>query len=381
MASVIQRFPDDGLLADGFRWEPAGPFLARDPPLQHLLSMMSAACLLELELCSPWFDATAPRLAATPQDPEDRVQPAPVAAGPPRLLLLLAPPRSGSHHLSRLLWLHGYGRPAEYLNPHLRQALARFTPGWPQPQRDGRGLARWLARRFRPQQRPWGWWSQLVAERSTLSCRSGQPFFAIKLQRGQMGTHPRELCRTLQPLAQRGLWRTFVECPPLLIALFRSDWRRAVLSHHLALCTGAFDEGRIVSFQHRPLSALGDPAALADDLAAYRQHLAWLLACADRAGFPVWVVEHEALVRKQQAMLAELFQFIEGHPAAEGSASAPPLALPIARERTTWALQKQAWLDHLQERFVAAGLEGSQDALMAQDLVNHLRSRLPPSSR
>ena len=57
------------------------------------------------------------------------------------------------------------------------------------------------------------------------------------------------------------------------------------------------------------------------------------------------------------------------------------VALPIARERTTWALQKQAWLDHLQERFVAAGLEGSQDALMAQDLVNHLRSRLPPSSR
>lgn len=343
---------------------------------------MPAPCLLELELCSPWFDASAPRLAATlQQTPEAWVQAAPPEAGPPRLLLLLAPPRSGSYHLSRLLWLHGYGRPAEYLNPHLRQALARFTPGWPQPQRDGRGLVRWLGRRFMPQQRPWGWWSQLVAERSTLSCRSGQPFFAIKLHHSQMGTDPRQLRRTLEPLAQRGLWRPFAECPPLLIALFRSDWRRAVLSLHLALCTGAFDEGRIVSFQHRPIAALGDPAALADDLAAYRQHLAWLLACAERAGFPVWVIEHESLVQQQQAVLAELFQFIEGHRAAEEAAAAPPLALPIARERTAWAAQKQAWLDHLQKRFVAAGLEGSRDALVAQELVERLQSRLGSSSR
>ena len=65
--------------------------------------------LHELEMLSPWFDASAPAL--TPA-----VDPA-TSQGKRRLLLLLSAPRSGSYHLCRLLWHLGYGKPAEYFNP------------------------------------------------------------------------------------------------------------------------------------------------------------------------------------------------------------------------------------------------------------------------
>ncbi|MCS5692033.1 hypothetical protein NZK33_08565 [Cyanobium sp. FGCU-6] len=344
--------------------------------------MADIPCLLELELCSPWFDASAPRLGAKATAEELPVHAACPDAGPPHLLLLLAPPRSGSHHLSRLLWLHGYGRPLEYLNPHLRQPLARFSPDWPHLPRGIQGLARGLRRRLAPERRPWGWWQRLVAERSTLSRHSGHPFFAIKLQRGQAGSDAAALRRSFEPLAQRGLWPSFDQTPPAVIALFRRDWQRAVVSHHLSLCTGAFDQGRIVSFQQRPITCLGNPEALAEDLAAYRLQLEWLLACVEQSGCPARVIAHESLVRDQETVLAALIHAIDPQaPGEEDLRRHGSLSLRIARETSSWVARREAWLDHLQACFVTAGLDHHPDALEAQVLVERLQERALLSSR
>jgi LPS sulfotransferase NodH len=344
--------------------------------------MADIPCLPELELCSPWFDASAPRLGTQATAEELPVPAASANTGPPQLLLLLAPPRSGSHHLSRLLWLHGYGRPLEYLNPHLRQPLARFSPGWPHLPRGIQGISRGLRRRLAPERRPWAWWQRLVAERSTLSRHSGHPFFAIKLQRGQAGTDATALHRTFAPLAQRGLWPSFDSTPPAVIGLFRRDWQRAVVSHHLSLCTGAFDQGRIVSFQHRPITCLGHPEALAEDLAAYRLQLEWLLACVEQSGFPALVIAHEALVRDQETVLAALIRAIDPQaPCEEVLRRHRSLSLRIARERSAWVGERETWLNHLQQEFLAAGLDRHPDAREAQALVERLEERARLSSR
>lgn len=339
-------------------------------------------CLLEWELCSPWFDASAPRLPGTELPAEEGGEPVTAGDGPPRLVLLLAPPRCGSYHLSRLMWLHGYGKPVEYLNPHLRQVLARFAPPWPSRDPALVRLTKALMQRLGWPQPSTTWWQTLVKERSTLSRRSGQPFFAIKLQRGQAGTDAAALRRTFEPLAQRGLWPRYDRTPPVVIALFRRDWQRAVVSHHLSLCTGAFDQGRIVSFQHRPITCLGNPQALAEDLAAYRLQLEWLLVCVEQSGFPARVIAHESLVRDQETELAALIRAIDPQaPGEEELRRHGSLSPRIARERSVWVSRREAWLDHLQQVFLEAGLDQDPQAWEAQLLVERLQERTLLSSR
>jgi hypothetical protein len=280
------------------------------------------------------------------------------------------------------MWLHGYGKPVEYLNPHLRQPLARFSRGWPHQLRGIQGLARGLRRRLSPERRPWSWWQRLVAERSTLSRHSGDPFFAIKLQRGQAGSDAAALRRTFEPLAQRGLWPSFDRTPPAVIGLFRCDWQRAIVSHHLSLCTGAFDQGRIVSFQHRPITGLGNPQALAEDLAAYRLQLEWLLACVEQSGFPSRVMAHESLVNDQETELAALIRAIDPQaPGEDDLRRHGSLALLVARERSSWVARREAWLDHLQQVFLEAGLDQHPHALEVQLLVERLQERTLLSNR
>jgi hypothetical protein len=222
-------------------------------------------------------------------------------------------------------------------------------------------------------QRSHRWWQKLVAERSTLSRRSGRPFFALKLQRGHAGDHPRALRATIEPLSRQGLWLDSHQQKPALIALFRSNWRGAVLSHHLALSCGAFDQGRIVTFQHRPIAMLGDPLALQQDLTAHRLQLEWLLACSQQNDLAVRVVEHESLVSDQVTTLNALVELFDGpgpHPAA---LNAPPLDLRIARESSSWVVRRQAWMTHLHKCFDAADLHRHPEALHCQDLVNRLK--------
>jgi hypothetical protein len=136
-----------------------------------------------------------------------------------------------------------------------------------------------------------------------------------------------------------------------------------------------------VSFQHRPITCLGTPESLAEDLAAYRLQLDWLLACVELTGFPARVIEHEALVRDQETVLASLIRSIDAQaPSEDDLRRNGRLALRIARDRSAWVARREAWLDHLQARFLAAGLDRHPDALAAQALVERLQERTLPRS-
>jgi LPS sulfotransferase NodH len=323
--------------------------------------------LHELEMLSPWFDASAPAL--TPA-----VDPA-TSQGKRRLLLLLSAPRSGSYHLCRLLWHLGYGKPAEYFNPHLRAGWYRYHPL-------GSGLLPKLRRRLRREIQPHRldapWLMRLVMERSARSLLSGQLFFSAKLQPQQLGPLPAALATSFAPLARHGLWAPFEQVPPALVLLFRRDWLGAMVSHHLALCSGSFDQGRLFSFQLRPITALGSREALLSDLASYRALLEALLANRRRCIYPIHVLAFEDLIQDQPRTLAGLIQTLEPYELVQPLESHPALAVQIQRASDPWAPQQTAWKRHLRKCFQAEGLHQHPDATACAQAVaalNDLISR------
>ena len=324
--------------------------------------------LHELEMLSPWFDASAPALppAVDPVTPQ----------GKRRLLLLLTAPRSGSYHLCRLLWHLGYGKPAEYFNPNLRAGWHRYQPL-------GSGLLPKLRRRLRREIQPHrldpAWLMQLVIERSAHSLLTGQLFFAAKLQPQQLGPLPAALTASFAPLARHGLWPPFEQVPPALVLLFRRDWLGAIVSQHLALCSGSFDQGRLFSCQLRSITALGNREALLSDIASYRTLLEALLDNRRRCIYPIHVLAFEDLLQDQSQRLANLIQAIEFNgPLAAPLEDHPTLAVQIQRAEDPWAPQHAALKRHLREYVQAEGLQHHPDSVacaQATAALNDLISR------
>ncbi len=263
--------------------------------------------LRELELLSPWFDASSPTQADQP-----------ALQGPRRWLLLLAPPRSGSFHLCRLLWQLGYGRPTEYLNPNplYRASLSRF----------GRVGSR-------------AWIRTLVAERSAASVFSGAAFFSLKLQAHQeRGCLARVLRRRFPPpRADLNLGQD----PPLVLLLRRRDRTAAVASLHFSRCTGAFDLGLVTTHQGLPIQQLLDPAAIAGSIAEYHDQLSWLEQ-ASRQLPPCHCLDLEDLVADQPGSLQQLVQALE--PQIVVAADDPRLAMRLRRDSSPFTAQRQQWL-------------------------------------
>lgn len=288
-----------------------------------LMSPPELEPLRELELLSPWFDASSPTQAEA----------APIE-GLRRWLLLLAPPRSGSFHLCRLLWQLGYGRPTEYFNPNplYRSCLSRFG---------------------RPRSR--GWLRTLVAERSARSVFSGCPFFSLKLQAMQeRGSLQQQLRRRFAaPLEALGLQPG----PPLICLLQRRDRAAAIASLHFSRCTGAFDLGLITTHQGLPIDRLLDPAAIATTIAEYDAHLAWLeQACQQHP--PLLRLDFEDLLADQPACLHRLVSALE--PEAAPDPGDPRLAVRIRRDVSPFVSERRRWLERITA--VACRLDRSASA-------------------
>lgn len=280
----------------------AGPLPLMSPPeLQPLR---------ELELLSPWFDASSPTQADQPP-----------IEGLRRWLLLLAPPRSGSFHLCRLLWQLGYGRPTEYLNPNplYRTSLSRFG---------------------RPGSR--SWLRSLVAERSACSVFSGDAFFALKLQAQQARGSLRQVLRRRFPEPRQALGLQPV--PPAVVLLRRRDRVAAIASLHFSRCTGAFDLGLITTHQGLPIAQLLDPPAVASTIAEYDAHLAWLeQACLQCP--PLLQLDFEDLLSDQPACLQRLVAALE--PAVVPAADDPRLAVRIRRDPSPFVPERRRWLERI----------------------------------
>ncbi|MCP9917483.1 Stf0 sulfotransferase family protein [Cyanobium sp. ATX 6F1] len=266
--------------------------------------------LRELELLSPWFDASSPTQATVAAIEE-----------PKRLLVVVAPPRSGSFHLCRLLWPLGYGRPTEYLNPNplYRSILGRFGQV---------GSRAWL--------------QTLVKERSARSSFTGTPFFALKLQAQQgRGSLKQVLRRHFpSPLEALGLRPE----PALVVRLRRRDQVAAMASLHFSRCTGAFDLGLVTTHQGLPIGQLLERSAIAQTMAEYQAHLSWLEQ-GTREIAPVHSLDLEDLVSDQAGTLLALVQALE--PEASPSHQHPHLGVRLRREASAYVAERRDWIERI----------------------------------
>jgi len=287
-------------------------------------------------MLSPWFDRSSDQVFYCDICTDSR----------PQALLILAPPRSGSFHLARLLWQLGYGKPTEYFNRNslYRTLLSRWgrRPRWQRLLLRWRGDAVWVQK---------SWLKRLVEERSTRSSLSTTAFFSSKLQPFQL---PGSFAQAW-PRLQRYLKEAGCTAPDnkSLLLLLRRDWRAAVASYHLSRCSGAYDLSIVPTFQHRPLTDLLKPEALIETAALYRQHLQWLLE-ATIVAQPL-VIHHEDLVANQVDILWRLLQHCDpglsnlSGPDQLHEAKRSALAVSIARDSSPWVEQRSAWLERIHQ--------------------------------
>ena len=337
--------------------------------LNPVNSPLEIPALHELEMVSPWFDASAPRTpTATPR-------PQPAEPETRQLLVVLSIPRCGSYHLCRLLWQLGYGKPAEYFNPSLQPLLARFHPE--AKHRYQRVLYR-TKQRLQPHHPTPQWLEGLVQERTSTSTITGQPWFAAKLQPDQLGSLPQALNRVFEPLARKGYWKPFHIKPPALVMLYRRDWTAMVLSHHLARCSGSFDQRRIFTHQHRSITQLGAEQALLEDLSCAKRHLEALTHTLETSLYPIHLTDFESLLSQQTHMLATLISRIDPYsPPPADLGNSPKLQFKIARTPDPWASDLATWQQHLHSRFQELNLHKHPDSLACQALITQLDSYLP----
>jgi len=351
--------------------------------------MRDVRLLYEREMISPWFDVanqffspSSPQVPLTPQ------------RGRRELLVVLSPPRSGSYHFCRLLWELGYGMPTEYFNPILFQSLRRFSsptdsigcllrqPGlWLRRHYPGRPDGRSIC--LAPSLPDRKWLQNLIQERSASSKLTGRRFFSVKLQAHQLGRVSTALRRVFAPMQAQGLWQPFSLHPPKILLLFRHNLARSVASFHFSLCSGSFDQGRIFSYQHRPLQMLGDQRALLTDLAAYRVHLEWLVDALTHCPFPIHGLAFEDLISHQDEQLDALLRVIDPvEECPERTNRAEILNFRIAREESQeamgWNQERQQWLAHLEDRIDQLHLLQSREGLRAQELIQILKTGCHP---
>jgi len=286
--------------------------------------------LRELEMLSPWFDASS----LGPSDQASKGRP---PVGPAFFVVVLAPPRVGSFHLCRLLWGLGYGQPTEYFNPHpiYRSALGRW----------GR----------------WGrdpWLQTLARERSATSLFSGRPFFATKLQPFQRpGSYLKILERLQRPLLRAGL---ITPDPPFVVRLQRRNWQAATASLHFSRCTGSYDLGLETTHQGLAFDQLLDPEALTQTCAEMDRHRAWLeQAC--QALPPQLELSYEQLISDQSGQLGRLVAALEPDIDLASPDVQAALRRPIRREHPPWSEERRLWLQRL-EATIRAGQHSSEPA-------------------
>lgn len=287
-------------------------------------------------MLSPWFDRTSNQTFVTEGFADSRPQP----------LLILAPPRSGSFHLARLLWQLGYGRPTEYFNRNslYRTLLSRWgtRPRWQRWLLRWRGDAVWVQR---------CWLKRLVEERWCRSSLSTTAFFSSKLQPFQL---PGSFAQ-VWPRLQRCLHAAGCAAPDnrSLVLLLRRDWQAAVASYHLSRCSGAYDLGIMPTLQHRPIADLLNPEALIETAALYRHHLQWLVE-ATTVAQPL-VIHHEDLVANQIDILWRVLRHCDpalsrvSGPDQLQEAKRHALAVSIARDNSPWVEQRSAWLERIHQ--------------------------------
>jgi len=273
----------------------------------ELLPIRTVYPLGELEMISPWFDN---------RNSTDG-RPGPVSRLP-RLLLIVAPPRSGSYLLCRQLWELGYGRPFEYCNPNplFRSALARFG------------------------KRPW---QQLIRARSASPTFDSQTFFSCKLQPYQLrGSLDRQIRQVWTPLARSGwLENNQGRLKLELVFLRRLDVLRSASSWHFSLCTGAFDQGLTYTFQRWPMGALLDPEYLNKSLVEYREHLRWLRQA--QAAFPLaHRLTHEELLADSAGQLGGLVKQLS--PAVDAGTLDEALRFRIEADPSPFRAERQGLL-------------------------------------
>ena len=352
--------------------------------------MRHVRLLLEQEMSSPWFDVSnqfwPPGTSPFCQRPP--------SWGERSFLLILSPPRSGSYQLCRLLWELGLGMPAEYFNPIISKSLYRFS----KPSNSAgrflhhplfylrRHFPRWPVGRSIDQAPGFpdrNWLQNLILERSARSKISGRRFFSIKLQAHQLGRVSTALQRVFAPMSSGGFWQPFSIDPPKIILMFRRNLARSVASFHLSLCSGSFDEGRIFSYQHRPLRTLGDQQSLLTDLAAYRVHLEWLVDALAHSPFPIHGLAFEDLISHQHEILDTLIRVVDPLDGCQQSRKQlDPLDFRIAQdcsyEAITWRQERQQWLTHLEDRIHQLHLLQHREGLRAQELIHILKTGCRP---
>lgn len=336
--------------------------------------------LLEAEMLSPWFDASAARMEAV----------SPLQRGGSgqtercRLLLILSPPRSGSYLLCRLLWHLGYGKPTEYFNTLHSRAWQRFHAGRRSPLHRARRSLRSMLEGILPARllrRSGGipdpdWLTQLVRERSQRSRLSGTCVFAAKIQAHQVGRFAESLRRDFAPMAGRGLWLPFDRQAPLLLMLFRRQWLKGMISFHYSLCSGCFDQGRIFTVQQHSLPALGNPEVMLNDLAAYRIHLEWLFEALQETPWPFHCLAFEDLLLHQETMLQRILSTIDRPDHLPDDRTLREwLNFRIAPDPSPWVEERTRWLHRLHGDFHAHGLHAHAHARRCSDLVAQLDRR------
>ena len=289
-----------------------------------MFELPAQRALRELEMLSPWFDASAPRPQGALMEGFPQQQPA-------QLLIVLAPPRVGSFHLCRLLWGLGYGKPTEYFNPHplYRSALGRW--------------GRWGSH---------AWLRTLVRERSAGSLFSGRRIFATKLQPFQRrGSYRLVLERLLRPLRQAGL---LTPDPPFVVRLQRRNWQAATASLHFSRCTGAYDLGLETTHHGLPFERLLDPQALEQTCMEMARHRAWLEeGC--RALPPQLELSYEELIHQQPEQLGRLVAGLEQGLDRSEPGIQEALRRPIRREQFPWDDERREWLRQLEAAVISLG--------------------------
>lgn len=334
---------------------------------------------------SPWFD-----VSATSIDTKSKKEDINRQSDLRTLLIIISAPRCGSYHLCRILWELGYGMPAEYFNPFFAHALRRYEKR-PLTQLRAlqiglrRRLHSWLGRaslRACPGLPDPDCLASLVQERTARSRLTGQPFFSVKLQAHQLGRLGFALQHVFAPMVCRGLWKSFEAQPPSILLLYRRDLAAAVASFHYSLCCGSFDQGRIFSYQHRSLSALGNHQALRTDLAAYHIHLEWLVDALRSSPFPIFCLAFEDLVDQQDRLLEELLPWLDtlGHCDSQTTrrqGEGPQLRselldFRIARDPSPWDQERRLWLRHITDRLQQERLLEHSRAIRCKRLIGEL---------
>jgi len=319
----------------------------------------SYQAIYELEMLSPWFDNSAEFLNEPIQSSITNRE----IIESKKLLLLFSIPRNGSYHFCRLLWYLGYGKPAEYFNPHLMH-------GWKRYHKRDQTLFNRIYNFRKPSTE---WLINLVHERTARSCFTNQEFFSVKIQPNQLRKSIKHITNTFDKLSRYKLWKPFAQEPPTILLLYRRDWLNAMLSHHTALCTGSFDQRRIFSYQQYPITCLKNPETIKLNLGNYRKALEKLVTISEDTTRNIYYLAFEDLLDNQANTLARLIRAIEPSNLLPNSLeTSAELSISIKRSDNPWDEIDSSWRLKLHNIFSQENLHNHPDFHGCNKLIARL---------